>query len=171
VGARGVEVDDVGVAREPPERRYRTQVGVVRDRALDDTRTMEIYADGEPWELLNSGNIAYYAARIFLSNRAITTEIGKIPAGALSLTVSRSIGKLRSRNVIGRIGVDDQELRHFRRGFRQRDVRNGPAGVTDGYGKIVHFAVLSAPRMRAPMFRASTVSVISSAPLQASSFQ
>ena len=56
-------------------------------------------------------------------------------------------------------------------GFRQRDVRNGPAGVTDGYGKIVHFAVLSAARMRAPTFRASTVRVMSSAPLQASSFQ
>ena len=33
----------------------------------------------------------------------------------------------------------------------------GPLARTHGYGEIVHFAVLSAPRMRAPIFRASTV--------------
>src|SRR6202041_2395063 len=42
---------------------------------------------------------------------------------------------------------------------------------THGYGKVVHFAVLSAPRTRAPIFRASTVSVMIKAPLQASCFQ
>src|SRR6202790_4772106 len=49
---------------------------------------------------------------------------------------------------------------------RRRTVWN-----TDGYGKLVHFAVLSAPRMRAPIFKASTVRVMSRAPLQASCFQ
>src|SRR6195256_4633267 len=39
------------------------------------------------------------------------------------------------------------------------------------YRKVVHFAVLSAPRMRAPIFRASTVRVMIRAPLQASCFQ
>src|SRR6185503_19675586 len=47
----------------------------------------------------------------------------------------------------------------------------GSTGTTQGYRQVVHFALLSAPRMRAPMFRASTARVISSAPLQASCFQ
>ena len=45
-----------------------------------DTRvisTWQIYADGEPWELLNGGNIAYYAARIFLTNPTIHTETAR----------------------------------------------------------------------------------------------
>ncbi|MBA3812497.1 MAG: amylo-alpha-1,6-glucosidase [Caulobacteraceae bacterium] len=60
-----------------------------------DTRVIsswQLYADGQPWDLLNGGNIAYYAARIYLTNRAIATEVGEIAAGALSLTISRSIG-------------------------------------------------------------------------------
>ncbi|MEP6967910.1 MAG: glycogen debranching N-terminal domain-containing protein, partial [Pseudomonadota bacterium] len=60
-----------------------------------DTRVIsswQIYADGQPWDLLNGGNIAYHAARIYLTNRAIATEIGEVAAGALSLTISRSIG-------------------------------------------------------------------------------
>ena len=43
-------------------------------------------------------------------------------------------------------------------GGRRRSAR------AHGYGEIGHFAVLSAPRMRAPIFRASTVKVISKAP-------
>ena len=37
-----------------------------------DTRVVSswtIYANGEPWELLNGGAISYYASRIFLTNR------------------------------------------------------------------------------------------------------
>ena len=49
--------------------------------------------------------------------------------------------------------------------------RQRPARDTHGYGKVAHFKVLSAPRMRAPMLRASTVSVMIKAPLQASCFQ
>ncbi|HEX7947089.1 MAG TPA: glycogen debranching N-terminal domain-containing protein, partial [Phenylobacterium sp.] len=59
-----------------------------------DTRLISswrIYADGEPWDLLNSGNIAFFAARIFLANRKLTTEAGEIAAGTLGLTVSRSL--------------------------------------------------------------------------------
>lgn len=43
-----------------------------------DTRLISswsIYANGENWDLLNAGNISHYAARIFLTNRAIRTEI------------------------------------------------------------------------------------------------
>src|ERR1700675_122894 len=46
-----------------------------------DTRVIsswQIFADGEAWDLLNSGNVAYYASRIFLANRAISTEVGDV---------------------------------------------------------------------------------------------
>jgi glycogen debranching enzyme len=59
-----------------------------------DTRLISswrIYADGEPWDLLNSGNIAFFAARIFLANRRLVTEAGEIAAGALGLTIGRSL--------------------------------------------------------------------------------
>ncbi len=59
-----------------------------------DTRLISswrIYADGEPWDLLNSGNIAFFAARIFLGNRRLVTESGELAAGTLGLTVSRSL--------------------------------------------------------------------------------
>ena len=59
-----------------------------------DTRVVSnwaIYANGEPWELLNGGPISYYAARIFLTNKAILTEDGTIPPRTLGLTISRSI--------------------------------------------------------------------------------
>ena len=60
-----------------------------------DTRVIsswQIFADGEPWKLLNSGNIAYYANRIFLTNPTIHTEIGEVPEHTLGLSISRSIG-------------------------------------------------------------------------------
>ena len=60
-----------------------------------DTRLVSawrIYADGEEWELLNAGNITYYAARVFLTNRKLMTENGEIAAGQLGLVISRSIG-------------------------------------------------------------------------------
>jgi glycogen debranching enzyme len=59
-----------------------------------DTRIVShwaIYANGESWELLNGGPISYYAARIFLTNKAILTEDGTIPARTLGLTISRSL--------------------------------------------------------------------------------
>jgi glycogen debranching enzyme len=59
-----------------------------------DTRIVSswaIYANGERWELLSGGTVSYYAARIFLTNRAFLTEDGTIPARTLGLTVSRSI--------------------------------------------------------------------------------
>ena len=59
-----------------------------------DTRVVSswtIYANGEPWELLNGGAISYYASRIFLTNRSLRTEDGTIPQRTLGLTISRSI--------------------------------------------------------------------------------
>jgi glycogen debranching enzyme len=59
-----------------------------------DTRIVSswsIYANGEPWELLNGGAISYYASRIFLTNREFLTQDSAIPPRTLGLTLSRSI--------------------------------------------------------------------------------
>jgi glycogen debranching enzyme len=59
-----------------------------------DTRVISnwtIYANGEPWELLNGGPVKYYAARIFLTNRSILTEDGAIAPRTIGLTIGRSI--------------------------------------------------------------------------------
>jgi len=61
-----------------------------------DTRVISswtIYANGEPWELLNGGAIAHYASRIYLTNRAIPTADGIIPPRTLGLVVSRLISE------------------------------------------------------------------------------
>jgi hypothetical protein len=50
-----------------------------------DTRIISnwaIYANGEPWQLLNGG---------FLTNKPILTEDGQIPPRTLGLTISRSL--------------------------------------------------------------------------------
>jgi glycogen debranching enzyme len=60
-----------------------------------DTRVISswsIQSNGEDWDLLSGGAVSYYGARIFLTNRAILTEDGTIPARVLGLTISRSIG-------------------------------------------------------------------------------
>ncbi len=59
-----------------------------------DTRVVsswQTYANGEPWDLLGAANIAHYAARVFLINRAIPSEHGTIPARTVGLALSRSI--------------------------------------------------------------------------------
>ena len=59
-----------------------------------DTRIISswrIYANGEPWELLNGGAPNYYASRVFLTNRSFLTEDGTIAPRTLGLTISRSI--------------------------------------------------------------------------------
>jgi glycogen debranching enzyme len=61
----------------------------------NDTRMIsswKVYANGKPWILLNSGNVAYYAARAFLVNPELVTEGAVIPTGSVSLALSRSIG-------------------------------------------------------------------------------
>ena len=54
-----------------------------------DTRIISswsIYANGEPWELLNGGVVNYFAARIFLTNKSILTEEDTIAPRSLGLT-------------------------------------------------------------------------------------
>jgi hypothetical protein len=59
-----------------------------------DTRVISawaIYANGEPWDLLNGGAIAPHAARIFQTNRAFESEDGPIGARTLGLVIGRHI--------------------------------------------------------------------------------
>ena len=59
-----------------------------------DTRVISswnIFANGESWELLNGGAVAYYAARIYLTNRKILSEEGEIPPRTLGLILTRAI--------------------------------------------------------------------------------
>ena len=59
-----------------------------------DTRLIcawAIYANGIPWDLLNGGAITYDTARIFLTNREITTEDGLVPAHSLGFVVGRRL--------------------------------------------------------------------------------
>ena len=59
-----------------------------------DTRVISnwaIYANGEPWELLNGGAVSYYEARIYLTNGTILTGDGPILPRTLGLAISRSI--------------------------------------------------------------------------------
>ena len=72
------------------------QIDWPSDRGLFffDTRVLSswaIYANGEPWDLLNGGAISYYSSKVYLTNRTILTEDGSIPARTLGLVVSRSI--------------------------------------------------------------------------------
>jgi N-terminal domain of (some) glycogen debranching enzymes len=64
-------------------------IGWPREKGLFffDTRVVSswtIYANGEPWELLNGGAISYYASRVFLTNRSLRTEKGAIPPRTLA---------------------------------------------------------------------------------------
>ena len=59
-----------------------------------DTRmisTWGVYANGVPWDLLNSGAVNYNAARIFLANRMVKTEDGVVPARTVGFVIGRSI--------------------------------------------------------------------------------
>ena len=59
-----------------------------------DTRLISawaLYANGATWELLNSGDLAHYAARAFLTNTEITGRAGTIAPRSLGLVLSRWI--------------------------------------------------------------------------------
>lgn len=59
-----------------------------------DTRLISswyIYANGIPLDLLNSGAITHYAARVYLTNPAIETEQGLIAEHTLSIALGRSL--------------------------------------------------------------------------------
>lgn len=60
----------------------------------NDTRFLSyyaVYADGQPWELLSSSAIAYYASRFYLINPAIDSEHGLIDPHSLALVIQRQV--------------------------------------------------------------------------------
>jgi glycogen debranching enzyme len=60
-----------------------------------DTRfvsSYQIFANGQPWQLLSSGTPTYYLARVQLVNTPFQTEDAEVERGALALTVSRAVG-------------------------------------------------------------------------------
>jgi glycogen debranching enzyme len=72
------------------------QIGWPTDKGLYDLDTRlisswRLFADGEPWDLLNSGNISHCVSKMFLVNRAITTKTGDVPAGSIGLEISRCL--------------------------------------------------------------------------------
>jgi hypothetical protein len=59
-----------------------------------DTRVISawaIYANGEPWELLNGGAVSSHEARICQTNRSFESEDGPIAARTLGLVIGRHI--------------------------------------------------------------------------------
>jgi len=59
-----------------------------------DTRYVsnyEIFLDGERWILQNSGAVAYYASRAYLTNPRIMTEYNEIEPATLSLIFDRAV--------------------------------------------------------------------------------
>jgi N-terminal domain of (some) glycogen debranching enzymes len=61
-----------------------------------DTRFVSYYAisaNGVAWQRLSSAATAYYAARVYLTKPLFGTEDGSVPAGSLSLVISRTIGE------------------------------------------------------------------------------
>src|SRR6202030_1589229 len=86
------QVAIVALARRPlgPADHWPSERGLY----FRDTRVISawaIYANGEPWDLLNGGAVAYHAARIFETNRAFLSEDGPIAARTLGLVIGRHI--------------------------------------------------------------------------------
>ncbi|MBS0560756.1 MAG: amylo-alpha-1,6-glucosidase [Proteobacteria bacterium] len=74
------------------------QIGWPSDKGLyfRDTRVISawaIYANGEPWELLNGGAVNYDTARIFLTNRKFLTEDREIEPRTLAMVLSRAVDR------------------------------------------------------------------------------
>jgi glycogen debranching enzyme len=79
------------VTEQDGQVRWPTEMGLY----VSDTRLISswrLYANGDSWDLLNCGNIAPNASRIYLINRPLITETGDVPAGSLGLIVSRALG-------------------------------------------------------------------------------
>ena len=74
----------------------------------NDTRLLSawaVYANGEPWELLNAGAVSFCTARAFLQNRGFPTTEGDVAAKMLTLAIGRQIdGGLREDLAITNYG-------------------------------------------------------------------
>lgn len=59
-----------------------------------DTRLLSqwrVYANGDPWDFLDSGPVTHNAARVILTNRKIDTGVRDIPPRTLTLEILRAI--------------------------------------------------------------------------------
>src|SRR5229473_784137 len=159
---------------------------VLVDRHRKRRRLLEHHADPRPQQIEvetgieDVGLIQHQLADRALSGIEIVHPVedaqqGRLAAAGRPDEGGDAMGAKREVDVLQRMVfavVEIQAARgHLRRRFGQRHRGRRSAGMTHGNRKFVHFAVLSAPRIRAPIFRASTVKVISNAPLQASCFQ
>ncbi|WP_279607959.1 glycogen debranching N-terminal domain-containing protein [Paraburkholderia phenazinium] len=64
-----------------------------------DTRMISswsVYANGEPWDLLNGGATTSFAERIFLANRALVTEAGPIASHTIGADAQSSYRRGRA---------------------------------------------------------------------------
>jgi glycogen debranching enzyme len=102
-----------------------------------DTRVISgwaIYANGEPWDLLNGGAVTAHTASIHLTNRAFLSEDGAVPARSLGFVIGRRLG--------GGMHEDLDVTNHGRRPVRfnlEIDIRSDFADVFEvKLNRIVH---------------------------------
>ena len=102
-----------------------------------DTRVISswaIYANGEPWDMLNGGAVTHYASRVYLTNRRIPTMDGFIPQRTLGLVLSRSIsGGMRYESFAIQEIWPTVSSGH-RRGSTAQSARWGSADSSEGGG-------------------------------------
>src|SRR5215831_11736404 len=159
---------------------------VLVDRHRKRRRLLEHHADPRPQQIEietgieNVGLVQHQLAdralpRIEIVHPVEDAQQGRLAAARRSDEGGDAIGAQREIDVLQRMVFAVVEIqvagRHLRWRFGERRRVSWPAGMTHGKGNFAHFALLSAPRIRAPTFRASTVKVISNAPLQANCFQ
>jgi glycogen debranching enzyme len=61
-----------------------------------DTRFIsgyQLFINGQPWTLVTSSSLSFYAARIYLTNPVVELDTGPIPANTICLEVERQIGE------------------------------------------------------------------------------
>src|ERR687884_135011 len=61
-----------------------------------DTRFISyyrLYINRQPWQLVNSSQLSFYASRFHLTNPTILTEDGELHEHTLGLTLNRTVGE------------------------------------------------------------------------------
>ena len=74
-----------GQIRQPSERGF-----FYRDTRLISAWSVTV--DDRPWQLLSSAAVAHFASQVVMTNRALPKDDGEVPAGSVSLTLSRLLG-------------------------------------------------------------------------------
>ncbi len=61
-----------------------------------DTRFINyyhLYINHQPWQLIDSSQLSFYASRFHLTNPPLDTAFGDIPGNSISFTVNRAVGR------------------------------------------------------------------------------